>query len=1124
MSAYAEAQKQQRAAAEPETNVFVTANAGSGKTKVLVDRIARLLLAGAKPSAFLCITYTKAAAAEMQRRLFERLGDWCVADDKTLRKALAELEGVEPEWVKDADLPKARALFARALETPGGLKIQTIHAFCERLLARFPLEAGAPPGFDIADEARAADLMDEARGAICASEEEEVLAAFARFASRLNSDRLDLLLANLAGKSEQLSPGDLRKRHNVNDSPEEALAKAVGAIPWRDLNAAADALSASTSKDQDVAQSIREAAACADPRDQWNAYLCVFYTEKGLGDPRARIVTKGFADKQPHHAQVFVQETARVEAARANLRRADRAADAHAAHVIAAALARAYDAAKDRAGVLDFADLIAQARKLLSQSAAAPWVLFKLDGGVDHILIDEGQDTSPDQWKLIAPLQDEFFSGIGAQEKKRTVFAVGDPKQSIYSFQGADPDGFLNESHHLQTRAEAAGAPFVAPTLEMSFRSAPEILAAVDATFAETPLAAGEPEASNVVRHIARRADARGLVEWWPPAPKPAPASGDPWDAPLDMETGADAPTALARDLARKVKEWIAAGEAVSDKDGSLRPMQPGDVIALVRVRGQIFHALIKAFKRAGLPVAGADRMVLKNELAVEDCLALMRVALDPADDLSLACVLKGPWLNLTDDDRDLLPLAHGRGKGETLHARLMANADDHWSEARRFVGALGARAGLDAFAFLSWALEGMDRDGRTGWARVLSRLGAEARDPLEELLERALAPNPRAAPTLQRFLADMETDNAEVKRELEAAGGAIRVMTVHGAKGLEAPVVLLPDTTGGVKDAAEDGVLMEGDALFWSPRQGEDDEATRSARDAHKARAEREHWRLLYVAMTRARDRLIVCGYAQGNSGEPHAKSWHKLVGDSINALAQPCDTPFGEGLRIGAPLRAPPQTKGAAQIVTLPEWARRPLHAAGDARALAPSKLKAPAALSPRRDGETRFKRGVLIHGLLQRLPDLAPDARAQAAEAWLARQGVEAEARGPLANEALAVIAHPKFARAFGPESRAEAPLVGAVAGRPVRGIVDRLIVTADEVLVLDYKSDRPAPLAPEDAPAAYVLQMALYRSVLMQIFPDRVVRCALIWTERPALTELSAAQLTAALSEFSAAERR
>ena len=1118
-----EATRAQGEAAHPHVSVFVTANAGSGKTKVLVDRIARLLLEGSKPSAFLCITYTKAAAAEMQRRLFERLGGWCVADDANLA---AELEAL---GAGGANLARARALFAQALETPGGLKIQTIHAFCERLLARFPLEAHVPPGFEIADEARSAALLGDARAKAALSDGGQ-REAFRRFAKRLYSDHLEGLLDRLAMRraefhrfaqehqGELFAAQKLRERHGVTQNGEDYTRNFLARWRWGELREAAAKLCEGSVNDCKAGERLRAVLDCMERGDQSGTMLACFefaFTEKGT-------LRAGFVTAQTQRAHPWLEPLVRsfaeaTEEARDTLNAIERAEDAIAALALALKLDEAYGDAKTRAAVLDFDDLIEHAQSLLQRSEAAPWVLYKLDGGLDHILIDEGQDTSPAQWDLITPLENEFFAGDGARERERTVFAVGDPKQSIYAFQGADPKRFLEEAQSLAERAHAAGKQFKSPELRTSFRSSPEILRAVDETMKGKPLVAG-PGAHDEIVHLAARGKEPGVVEVWPITPKPVIADAEPWDAPMDMERESSAHVVLAKRIAKHIKGMIEAREAVWEK-GKLRPMRAGDVLALVRKRGAMFRELIKAFKREKLPVAGADRMVLRDELAVQDCLALMQVALDPADDLSLACVLKGPWCNLTSDDDDIFPLAYARG-AERLIDRLLASTEPKYAHAQAFVRELTARRGADPFAFLSWALE-TQHDGKSGWLRVFSRLGPETRDPLEELLQRALKLPHHVAPTLQRFLFDIELDAQQVKRELEAETGAIRVMTVHGAKGLEAPVVILPDSTGDIGDAPDNGLLFDDEAgPFVSFSAKGDDEPCAEARAAHKERMLGEHWRLLYVAMTRARDRLIVCG-PQWKSGEAPSVSWRAAVHEALDRLgAEKIETPFGEGLRLGKSHTAPPQAEAPLETSALPGWAQTAIPGATRTEIAAPSRLHRidPALFSPRGDGQKRFRRGRLIHGLLERLPELPPDKREAAAHAWLKRQGVDEAEAATFALEALSVINDERFAAVFSPASRAEAPIVGEVRGKAIRGVVDRLAVEKDRVLVLDFKTDRPAPTDAAAAPDSYVMQLALYREVLRKIFPGKIVSCALLWTEKPHLMALPDSRLDDVFATF------
>ena len=1095
--AWIRAKAQQAVAADPDASVFVTANAGSGKTKVLIDRVARLLLAGGAPSAFLCITYTKAAAAEMQRRLFSRLGAWCVARDDVLAQELADLGEIDS--ISPKALARARALFARALETPGGLRIQTIHAFCERLIGRFPLEAGVAPGFSIADEAEQKRMLQEAWAR--AAQLPETREALARLCARLDSERFQALLASLAAQRAKLGTAQnaaqaIASRHGDPPPMEVLHQDGLAHAPWKTLAQAQDILLAGGIRDGEAGQRI--AASRLAPHD-FAAYRAIFFKQTD-GEPHKASPTTNTRKNAPWLGQMFEEEVRRLGAIDQRLKARARMEDSLAAQILGQELISAYALAKKRAGLLDFEDLIASALHLLADGPAAAWVLYKLDGGIDHILIDEGQDTSPSQWALLAPLQEEFFAGEGARGSvRRTVFAVGDPKQSIYSFQGADPAGFLAQAQALSAQAHGAQMPFVAPSLGMSFRSCPEVLEVVDAVLADQPLGGDTPGVFDKITHTTWRAEQTGLVQVWPAVLRPQSSPAEASEAPQEQEQAIDAPALLGRAIADAIKGWIAAGDGVWE-NRKLRPMHAGDVLILVKKRGKEFEAVLRALKRAGLPVAGADRISLPHELAVQDALACMRVALDPGDDLALACVLKGPFLGQVDaEEAGLFALAQPRAKGESLMERLRAASDPRFAPAQAFVEGLIARRAANPFQFLAHVLESVDGEGHSGWHRMLARLGEEARDPLEELLAKALAAPAMGLGNLWAFLGAMSADSGTIKREGEETGRAVRVMTVHGAKGLEAPIVFLADSAG------EPG--GSGESLFWDEAGPvlagagkEDDQVSAACRQAEQEAQAREHLRLLYVALTRAQDRLIVCAAAKGHGeGKVGESSWHALVERTLSRLGEPITTPFGEGFQLGQRLLVDvsPDAPRKTHPSPAPDWLTRP------------AALSAPAATAPRPSARfgaampasdaaiQRFTRGRMIHGLLQRLPDIAPERREKAGLAWLMRQGCTAEAAAAYFQEAAGVLAHPDCAAAFGPGSRAEQPVIGL--GQ--RGIVDRLLINPKEIWILEFKTDRPAPKVLEQVDPRYLEQIRSYQSALATAFPARAIHSALIWTQAP-----------------------
>ncbi|MEO0959125.1 MAG: double-strand break repair helicase AddA, partial [Pseudomonadota bacterium] len=787
----------QRLAADPERSAWVGANAGSGKTRVLTHRVARLLLAGSKPEHILCLTYTKAAAAEMQGRLFKLLGEWSMASDAALSGALRALGGgAEPSPER---LIEARRLFAEALETPGGLRIQTIHAFCEQLLRRFPLEAGVSPRFRVVDGRHQATLgadVSRAQGEAAALGESDVID---RLAARTGEHALGALQVAVSAERAAFpaDPADVAHRLAAH-YPADALAGEEGAqeatltrLDWPGLTALAADLDAHAGKNgQRAAAALRQAAAHARDGDGDTctaALISALLTKdndigglkpkaaSGLATKGGEAASPGLTSRIAAAAEAVLDALAEIAAARM----AARAGDLNA---FAADWLMRYAAAKDARGLLDFTDLVSRAADLLTAPGLAPWVLWKLDGGIEHILVDEAQDTSPEQWAVIAAIAAEFHAGQGTRAAPRTLFAVGDEKQSIYSFQGADPAVFAERRGGFRRDFEAQGG-LAEPALERSFRSAPGILAFVDRVFAgET--AVGLVSNGEAPRHIAHHGDAPATIDFWEVIEGEKAEKETEWWEPVDRPSPGRAEIRLAhcvaREIARMTREDMLPGRA----PGSDRPLEPKDVLVLVRRRGLLFHTLVRRLKAEGVPVAGADRIALAEELAVQDLIAALKVAAHRDDDLALAALLRSPLGGVTEDG--LFVLACYREPGERLWRRLMTAEADYPRAAALFRDLEATADYLRPYEMLERLLS--RHDGR---ARLLARLGGEVEDAIDELLTQALAYEAESAPSLAGFIDWVETGALEVKRQMGEAAGEVRVMTVHGAKGLEAPVVV---------------------------------------------------------------------------------------------------------------------------------------------------------------------------------------------------------------------------------------------------------------------------------------------------------------------------------------------
>jgi ATP-dependent helicase/nuclease subunit A len=1100
-------------AADPNVSAWVSANAGAGKTQTLANRVTRLLLAGAPPERILCLTYTKAAAAEMAGRLFNLLGEWSMLPDAELSAKIAQT-GAEP----DRDLREARRLFAKALETPGGLKIQTIHSFCQYVLTRFPIEAGVPVSFMVLDERSAGELMAQAQARVlerAGSGDTQRAEAIAYLATHLSDMRLEQILdAALGGDRGKLAafldkmggPENdwsrfLKQAHGARaDDTTESIAMEFCEELARDdavLRETIAGLSDGSKGDADRGAALAAAREAPDALERYEGFCEALLTKDGT--VRKILATKPLADARPKLAAFLQRLGERLLGCRDRQHAVEAAALAEAALTVVEAVRDVYAAEKRARNALDYDDLIIQTHRLL-QSGGAAWVQFKLDEGIDHILIDEAQDTSALQWDIIQSLTDEFFAGEGAERTVRTLFAVGDEKQSIFSFQGADPKQFDARRKFFEGRAAAGRRKFEFEPLIKSWRSAPEILAFVDAVFADPAARDGLSSEDVRIEHKALRDTAIGCVEFWPALKPSQSPDDDPWDLrPVDREPEASPVVRLAEQIAGRIKDWLLRGATLPGHD---EPITPGDIMILLPRREPFGSEIIRRLKARGVPVAGADRIALAEQIVVMDLIALGRFALLPEDDLNLAALLRSPLIGLAEDE--LFEMAHAR-RGSLWHAV----QESRFTEALEILTEARKRADFaPPFEFFAQALI----DGRQ---KLLKRLGTETNDPIDEFLSLALLYENANTPSLEGFLHWIERGGAEIKRDMERGRNEVRVMTVHGAKGLEADIVILPDTTRLPGDPTGKGhLLYVGDGVLFPTADNQAPESVRTARAAAKADAEREHRRLLYVALTRARDRLIICGFENSRGTKPG--SWHSLAQRA--ALALGTENHAGACIygteALTSTATAPAD---AAEPFVVPDWALTPAKEERPApwlirpsQAAGVDEPAPPSPLAP----EQRYRRGLLVHAMLARLPEIAPAQREDVARRFLLAHKLDDKACNALIAETLAVLDHPDFAPAFAPASRAEVSLVADLpelgAGARVHGRVDRLVVTDDEVLIVDFKTGTAQD---KNVPPLYATQMALYRAAAARIFPGRRIACALVWTAGPALTPLGDALLDA-----------
>jgi ATP-dependent helicase/nuclease subunit A len=1146
----------QTRASDPKSSAFVSANAGSGKTHVLVQRVIRLLLEGVAPERILCVTFTKAAAANMAERVFSTLGQWITLDDDTLDKAIVETGIAYPTpELRTA----ARKLFACALETPGGLKVQTIHALCTRLLQQFPFEANVPARFAVLDERDQNEMMERANLKVLLDASRDAESATGRALGIAMSGAADVTFKEVvreaclsrdhfiawsdAAGGAEMATVQLCAALEVNpgDSLEAVEQDIVGGpyVPGSRWQEIALGLDTGNATDRKQADRLR-GALTSSGGEQVDLYLDVFLTDNDR-TPRASVVTTNFAARNPAIAHLLEQEALRlgplIERRRALVVRDRTLALFH----IATAAAAHYRREKQQSGLLDYDDLIDKTLAMLNHVSSG-WVHYKLDRGVDHVLIDEAQDTSPRQWEIIAHIISEFTAGEGARDGViRTIFAVGDEKQSIFSFQGAAPREFDSRRRELHKRFTDAGLKFDPVNFTYSFRSGAAILQSVDYVFRDQEIYRSIHAETTYPLHHALADANPGLIELWELQKPDDKQDIEGWRAPFDAVSVTSPEVRLAKRIQAEIKRLIEGG-ITTGRAGDRRPLRYGDMLVLVRRRGNAFDAIIQALKHADIPVAGADRLKLTEHIAVIDLMNLADALLLPQDDLALAVALKSPLFGLDDDD--LFKLAWQRRGSLRKALRRQAGTDEKLLMVLQRLGTCQVRAMSETpFAFYAWLLGG---DG--GRKRILQRLGPEANDALDEFLELALGYERKAPASLQGFMAWLRTADLEVKRDMEISRDEVRVMTVHGAKGLEAPVVFLADTASSPTDtqrlrlihfppdkAAPDlpGIVV------WAGKKADDPAPVADARAAMLRDTEDEYRRLLYVAMTRAADRLIVGGCMPGNMNSLRKFSWYDLIVKGLeNSTLRLQTFKASDDSQVKryslAETAAPAPGVAAANVdarIELPAWLRE----AASPEAFADGFMRPS---DPGQDGGHAFRgdesvraralalrRGTVVHRMLQSLPEVAGARRPDAALSYLARNVPDwsHSEREALAMRVLDLIGDARFSPVFAAGSLAEVAIVGRLERGDlppvlVSGQIDRLLVNPHEILIVDFKTNQAPPATAGEAPVTYIRQLALYRAVLAKLYPQRVVRTALLWTETPELMEISAPALDAELASL------
>ena len=1088
-------------ASNPNASTWLSANAGSGKTRVLTDRVARLLLEGTSPENILCLTYTKAAASEMQNRLFKRLGKWSMQDDKALKKSLAEI-GLE-KGLNKQKFKQARTLFARAIEVPGSLKIQTIHSFCSSLLRRFPLEAGVSPNFTEIDEPTTQNLCMEILEKIAADKfDSAILNEISKFSSDVNlGDLLNDILKNRTILSHYKNRSEIYSEFGLTDNKtlEQYLKTHFTSDDLKIVETLREMMKSSGARDQTTAKKLSSVGGLDLNfiKILENVFLYKSSTKKPdysakIDDFASKSVRTKLSSSQTVLLNELAEKTELFRQIRISFETSDKIC---ALYDFSKVFLFHYSNEKLLRGWLDFDDLILKARNLLIDPSIAAWVLYRLDGGIDHILIDEAQDTSPTQWQIVKQLSQEFYAGEGSRGNvKRTLFAVGDKKQSIYSFQGADTSELIRIQKEFQKLFEDAATPLKELSLQYSFRSSPTILKFVDNILKQP----GEPNRSD--KHLSFYSKLPGRVDLWPAIGKAEQPKDIEWQNPVDMPGKEDERIRLANLIADQISTLISSESLIPERTGNeyvMRRIKPGDFLILVQRRSVLFHEVIKACKKKGLDVAGADRLNLMEEIAVNDLIAFLSFLSTPQDDLSLATVLKSPLFSWSE--QQLFDLACNR-KERSLWGELKRKSGIFSYEYSVLNNLISSTDYLRPYELLEKMLN--QYEGRTN---LISRLGPEAEDAIDAFLSISIDYEKQETPSLTGFLSWISASNFEVKRQLSSQKNQIRVMTIHGAKGLESPIVILPETQKR-KVEVRDRILAGENIAVWNNKKSEAHhlEAEIKLQKSRALEAERE--RLLYVAITRAETWFIAMA-----AGELDENCWHEKIKNSLqNSNAKIYKFPTGEGLRLEeGNWLAKKETIDSQFKVSkneIPDWIKNKNFEHNKLpKYLVPSDLGGSKTLSKGKglNEEEAALHGSRVHKLLEVLPRFpSEDWRDLSVKVLKSSKLFDGspDFQGAIM-EALSVLNDSKFSYIFKKNVLSEVPFSASLPkleNQKIYGIIDRLIIEENKVQIIDFKTNSTVPENVNQIPTGILKQMSAYKQAVMQIFPDKEISCFILWT--------------------------
>lgn len=1029
---------EQQSAADPSQSIWLHASAGTGKTKVLTDRLLRLLLKGTLPNKILCLTFTNAAANEMHERIYQKISNWAVISDAELR---SELQDLGYDSFTPGDIKSAKNLLQVYLHKEESLNIHTIHSFCQKVLQKFPIEASVSPNFKVIDEISQPQIISDIKRLLI--KDEKFLREASLILTQMHDSKLNELFAEILGSQ-------IKFKNFFNAC--KTLIKYQGYLK--------KTLDIMHINEAEIIEEIcKKASEILGSRFEFEELKKMCLTQDGSRKKRLSF------QKQDKDTLFAIQDIVFQGLDQIKSLKIFHASSSF--YSLAKMLIEQYDQYKKQMGVLDYDDLIYYTQNLFLNSEFKDWILYKLDGGIEHILVDEAQDTNLYQWHLIMALISDFIAGDTDDEREKSIFVVGDEKQSIYSFQGARYEYFAQVKQKIMQALSSAKKKNQMLNLKTSYRSSYIILETVNKIF----------------RHV-RSIDAQlfdidnfdldchhqfygGEVELWN-AYLPDTQEELFWPVFSEEQEKRDPKNKLAKDIAKHIAELVESKRVLFSTG---KQVCFGDFMILLRQRGELAQEIVSELKKLQIPVSGLDKILLMDDLSVQDLLSAAKFSLFPDDELNLACLLRSPLFGLSEEE--LHKVTYGRNKKLYLH--LESHYPKIQEKLDKIINLAHSINIADFFHILVYGYNNLEN--------FISHNGYGAADSIGHLIGLAVKFEQESSSSLQDFISWCNSYEIEISKD-PTSQNVVKIMTVHGAKGLQAPIVILPDTTS-VPRTDHKFFWDQNDYPFFAINSSIHNSFYKDLKQISSGLAYKEYLRLLYVAVTRAQEQLVVCGYSTNSKTDP--EGWHSIVSNAISGDMES----LAEGkFRYKSEKPSPEATMQISKTIDLP------LLNLGTDKEYIVERAEINSEINSPLESSNALIYGELVHKILEdalqsknldllsshNLFDLLPQNYADS-----------------MRNNLIQLKRDPEFLELLKEKLKVEIVIASSMDYN--FGRIDLLVIQKDKVIIIDYKTDSKVPSSSDLIPIKYQEQLRNYKRMVQNIYPDKMVEAKLLWLSVP-----------------------